>query len=111
MLTGNDKSVDTLYKSRDQLVICLKTFKGFKLSFSVVAGFKNKIRNGANHGQSTRLEKDIRHRNFGMKLERIDSNAHYFLHAPFLNKRIKRNHIFRQLGSVIFLLRHLLKCK
>lgn len=26
MLTGNDKSVDTLHKSRDQLVICLKTF-------------------------------------------------------------------------------------
>ena len=48
MLTGNDKSVDALYKSRDQLVICLKTFKGFKLFLCVVAGFKNKIRNEVN---------------------------------------------------------------
>ena len=36
------------YKSRDQLVICLKTFKGFKLFLSVVADFKNKIRNEVN---------------------------------------------------------------
>ena len=48
MLTGNDKSVDTLYKSRDQLVICLKTFKGLKLFLIVVTGFKNKIRNEVN---------------------------------------------------------------
>ena len=48
ILAGNDKCVDTLYKSRDQLVICLKTFKGFKLFLTIVAGFKNKMRNEVN---------------------------------------------------------------
>ena len=47
ILAGNDKSVDSLYKSRDQLVICLKTFKGF-LTVTIVAGIKNKIRNEVN---------------------------------------------------------------
>ena len=48
ILTGNDKSVDTVYKSRDQLVLCLKTFKGFKLFLTIAAGIKNKIRNDVN---------------------------------------------------------------
>ena len=48
ILAGNDKSGDTLYKSRDQLVICLKSFKRFKLFLTIVAGFKNKIRNEVN---------------------------------------------------------------
>ena len=48
ILAGNDKSVDTLYKSRDQLVICLKSFKSFKLFLTIVAGFKNKTRNEVN---------------------------------------------------------------
>ena len=39
---------DTLNKSRDQPVICLKNFKGFKLCLTTVAGFKNEIRNEVN---------------------------------------------------------------
>ena len=42
ILAGNDKSVDTS-KSRDQMVICLKTLKGFKSFLTIVAGFKNKM--------------------------------------------------------------------
>ena len=76
----------------------LEDFKGFKLFLSVVAGFKNRIRNEVNrYGRRKTLN-----------MKKIDSNARYFLQVPVLNKRIKRNRIVRQLGSVIFLLRHLL---
>ena len=48
-LTSSSRlAVDTLNKSRDELVICLKTFKGFKLFLTTVGGFKNKIQNEVN---------------------------------------------------------------
>ena len=66
ILAGNDKSVDTS-KSRDQLVICLKTLKGFK---SIVPYYSSWFQEkDEKRGQSTRLEEDIQHHNFGMKLE------------------------------------------
>ena len=69
----------------------------------VVAGFKNKMWN-----EVSRLGW---RKTFGIAIlawnsKRIDSNAR--LHVPFLYLTIKRIRIFRQLGSVIFLLTHLL---
>ena len=46
--SGTITGSEGLISDSDQLVICLKTFKGFKLFLTIVAGFKNKIRNEVN---------------------------------------------------------------
>ena len=80
---------------------------GERLKTAVILGHPNKMFRFPSPSLSWKLGYVV----LSFVIRWIDSNARYFLHVPFLNKRIKRICIFRQLRSVIFLLSHLFWCK